>query len=528
MEKKARLGELEIKEPVNEVLEGVKKIYHDKIIPVEALFKYPNFHTPSMTATDFDAKPMIMLFGQYSTGKTSFIRFMLERDFQGANIGPEPTTDKFMAIMKGNDRIIPGNALAASTDYPFTGLSKFGMGFLNRFEASLVEAPILEKVSFIDTPGILSGKKLERGYQFTEVIRWFVERCQRILVLFDAHKLDISDEFKEAILVTRGNEDKVRCILNKADGLTVQQLIRCYGAMMWSLGKVIIAPEALRVYIGSFWDQPLKSLELAKLLNSEQGDLLADLKSLPRNNTVRIINELIKRTRQVKVHCHVIAAMSKDFGIFGKKKKQEKILDNVVKYYEQVQRDLNLPQGDFPRVDRFKPELAKFSIWEFPKLEKKSEKKKMAALDTALSTDIPDLLKLIPSDKASQNDPKEKEFNPFANGAFSPQEAWCITGGLLQKYENQFYGLPLVEGKLKAADARDVLMRAQVEQSVLKAVWNMADCDKDGSLDSEEFAVAMCLVDCWKKGLIGQEMFTRLPMKLVPPSKRDYFDTVPN
>jgi hypothetical protein len=31
------------------------------------------------------------------------------------------------------------------------------------------------------------------------VIEWFAERADRILLLFDAHKLDISDEFKSAI-----------------------------------------------------------------------------------------------------------------------------------------------------------------------------------------------------------------------------------------------------------------------------------------------------------------------------------------
>lgn len=37
---------------------------------------------------------MILLVGQYSTGKTTFIRHLLERDFPGIRIGPEPTTGK--------------------------------------------------------------------------------------------------------------------------------------------------------------------------------------------------------------------------------------------------------------------------------------------------------------------------------------------------------------------------------------------------------------------------------------------------
>ena len=56
---------------------------------------------------------MVLLLGQYSVGKTSFIRSLLQRDFPGQRVGPEPTTDRFMAVMHGNEeRLVPGHALA--------------------------------------------------------------------------------------------------------------------------------------------------------------------------------------------------------------------------------------------------------------------------------------------------------------------------------------------------------------------------------------------------------------------------------
>ena len=114
--------------------------------------------------------------------KTTFIKYLLERDFPGAHIGPEPTTDRFVAVMHGKDeRIIPGNALAADASKPFTALNKFGMAFLNKFECSQCDSPILEKISFVDTPGVLSGEKqrIGRAYNFPELIEWFAERADR-------------------------------------------------------------------------------------------------------------------------------------------------------------------------------------------------------------------------------------------------------------------------------------------------------------------------------------------------------------
>ena len=67
-------------------------------------------------------------------------------------------------------------------------------------------------ISIVDTPGILSGEKqrTDRGYDFIGVLEWFAERVDRILLLFDAHKLDISDEFRRSIEALRGHDDKIR------------------------------------------------------------------------------------------------------------------------------------------------------------------------------------------------------------------------------------------------------------------------------------------------------------------------------
>ena len=114
-------------------------------------------------------------------------------------------------------------------------------------------------------------------------------------------------------------------MLNKADQVDRQKLMRVYGALMWAMGKVTKTPEVLRVYTGSFWDQPLHSegVANAKLFEQEEKDLMVDLKNLPRNSAIRKINELVKRTRKAKVHAYIIAHLRSEMpSITGKAKKQ--------------------------------------------------------------------------------------------------------------------------------------------------------------------------------------------------------------
>eukprot|EP00128_Syssomonas_multiformis_P002049 Colp12_sorted_trinity150504_noHs@23310 len=479
------------------VVDGLKKLYKKHVKPLEEYYKFDSFHSPLLTDSDFDAKPTVLLLGQYSTGKTTFISYLLGRDFPGANIGPEPTTDRFMAVMYGADeRVTPGNAVAVQTDKPFTALTKFGTGFLNKFQTSELPCSVLENLTFVDTPGVLSGEKqrIGRSYDFVQVCKWFAERSDMILLLFDGHKLDISDEFKRSIEALRGQDEKIRVVLNKADMVSSQQLMRVYGALMWSLGKVIRTPEVCRVYLGSFWDHPLVNSENAKLFEAEKLDLFNDLFSLPRNAAVRKVNEFVKRVRLAKVHALIISHLRNEMpSLWGKEKAQEKLLAGLEEEFKKIQRNHNVPAGDFPNVDEFREVLKEFKL---DKLNSMNQKL-IEACDRVLSKHVPELMQKFPQETKN------------IGSAFMIKD--------IENYKATFASLNPVDGKVSGAQAKEVLLQSKLPNDTLRKIWGLADIDKDANLDEDEFIVAMQLIHM---ALMNEVIPDNLPPHMVPPTKK--------
>lgn len=123
----------------------LKQLYKEKFRPFEENFKFKEFHSPPIEDAFFTSKPMILLIGQYSSGKSTFVKYLIDKDYPGIRIGPEPTTDKFVAVMYNHtSSIIPGNALVIDESKNFKPLIKFGSKFLNRFQASQVDSPVLQ------------------------------------------------------------------------------------------------------------------------------------------------------------------------------------------------------------------------------------------------------------------------------------------------------------------------------------------------------------------------------------------------
>lgn len=285
----------------------MKNLYRAKLRPLEESVGYSHFDPTVIDDAFITAKPMILLIGQYSSGKSTFVKYLINKEYPGIRIGPEPTTDNFVAVMHNKDSSnIPGHALVLDGTRQFKPLLQFGNKFLNRFQAALVDSPILRGLTIIDTPGILTDNHNSEGYDYKGVIEWFAAQADRIYLFVDANKLELSGDFQQILEMIRIHDDKLRIVLNKVDLVNEQELIRVYGALMWFLGQTLTIKEVIQIYIGSFWNKPIANDSNRRLFEFEEYKIFQDLSNLSKESLLRKVNCIAKRARTVSIHTNLM------------------------------------------------------------------------------------------------------------------------------------------------------------------------------------------------------------------------------
>eukprot|EP00759_Apiculatamorpha_spiralis_P050734 PhF_6_TR4878/c0_g1_i1/m.6867/K12483/EHD1; EH domain-containing protein 1 len=387
------------------------KAYNTILRPIEQRLQYDAFRPSWFGESIAQKKPFVTFMGPFSAGKSTFINYLLQGNF--LHVGPQPTTDKFTVIMHGEEgnSNIPGRILAANSELPFRGLSQFGDAFLECFGGIQVNHPLLKLVSLVDTPGVLeAGDIHSRRYDYVKVCRWFVERSDLVFVMFDPTKLDAGQElrgmFKNAI---KGCENKVRIILNKADSVGAQDLMRVYGSLYWNLSNLVATTEPPRVYVSSFWDKPYRPRTNHKLFTEEKSDLLYELtETVPLGSMDRRVSNMIKRTQDVMNHAIITGTLKQGLPkLFGKDKAKKEALDKLEETYQEIANRYKLSLPDFPDPEEYRKFFDKVDLTTMHRIETLDKEGTIAQLRKLIEQDLPALLNPIKSAEAS--DPRDRK-----------------------------------------------------------------------------------------------------------------------
>lgn len=155
--------------------------------------------------------------------------------------------------------------------------------------------------------------------------------------------------------------------------------------------------------------------------------------------------------------------------------------------------------------------------------------KLLEAVEDMLANDIARLMALVRQEEAAlpSNSVKGGAFEGTMSGPFGhgygegagegiDDLEWVVNRDK-PSYDEIFYTLSPINGKVSGAAAKKEMLKSKLPNTVLGKIWKLADVDRDGLLDNDEFALANHLI---KVKLEGHELPATLPQHLVPPSKR--------
>lgn len=305
---------------VAEIEETARTYYQEALKPVAERFEFDPVPAPSETT----GLPMVLLLGNHSAGKSSFVNFLLGEDLQRTGIAP--VDDGFTIITHGEaveDK--DGAALITNPDFSWGDLAGFGQTLVSHLKLRQLPNKALEGIALVDSPGMIdtADARVNRGYDFPLVVRWFAERADVILLLFDPDKPGTTGETLQILIDSlAGLDHKLLLIFNKVDRFsTMRDFARAYGALCWNLGKAIPRKDLPHVYttylpVDEARSRPDKEGDLAGLplddFDKQREEVRQEVSLAPKRRLDNVISRLWQYTRRLRMHARVLDELRKE------------------------------------------------------------------------------------------------------------------------------------------------------------------------------------------------------------------------
>lgn len=294
----------------------IRDFYSEAIDPLAEQFI---FQRPP-TVGEIRRPPLVLLLGNHSSGKSTFINYLLGVDVQ--KTGVAPTDDDFTIITYGNvedDR--DGPAVVSNPDLPYEGLRHFGDQLVTHVRLKLRSVDMLRNVTLIDSPGMIDEAKAEsgRGFDFPGVVRWFAERADLVLVFFDPDKPGTTGETLQVFNKSlSGLDHKLLIIMNKMDQFrNLHDFSRACGALCWNLGKVIPRKDLPLIYnvFVPLEGKPKSKLPLGDFEKARE-DLVAEIRRAPSRRLDNMITQVQVFAERLRLHVYVIDEAARELRAF--------------------------------------------------------------------------------------------------------------------------------------------------------------------------------------------------------------------
>ena len=289
---------------------NVRSIYARKLSLLASRYR---FNLP-VSDKDVPGSPRVLLLGNHSSGKSSFINYIAGVDIQES--GMAPTDDGFTLVTHGEtEETLDGQTLVSHPELDYQELASLGPEFLAKLRFKTHPSENLRQLTLIDSPGMIDSASSHqlRSYDFRESIRRFAESADLILFFFDPDKPGTTGEaisiFTSELV---GLDHKLLIVLNKVDLFdNIRDFARTYGTLCWNLSKTIPTKDTPRIYttyLPGFATRPLE--ENAKPIPLEDFDIsrdevVSEIMRAPARRADNLVSGLLSHAHRLSVHVKV-------------------------------------------------------------------------------------------------------------------------------------------------------------------------------------------------------------------------------
>jgi len=268
----------------------------------------------------FRGKPIVLVIGNYSSGKSTFINELLGHGVQ--RTGQSPTDDSFTILTSstsGNDEPpVPGTAVIRDESLPFARLEKFGERLLAHLSLRPVASPLLDTMTIIDTPGMLdSVTEMDRGYNYLGVVGELAKLADIIILMFDPFKAGTIKETYQAIRGTlpgATSEDRILYVMNRIDECdNPGDLVRAYGTLCWNMSQMTGRKDIPRIFL-TYSPAEADAGSAFKIWDNERQDLVAAIRQAPAKRMSHILQDVDREVRGLRLEVEALARFKSGFG----------------------------------------------------------------------------------------------------------------------------------------------------------------------------------------------------------------------
>jgi EH domain-containing protein 1 len=294
------------------VVEAAQQIIQTTLDPIS---QRSGFRAESLYE-DIQGQPLVLLIGNYSAGKSTFINEFLGIKIQ--KVGQAPVDDSFTILLydpEAGSEVDEKSGLAVVEDpaLPFGSMRKFGQTFLSHLRLKRLNNPRLQWFGFIDSPGMLDSTSATAGrtYNYAEVVGEFARYADIVLVLFDCHRPGTVAETHDVLqnhVIPAVGESKLVYIFNRIDEVeNVEDLARVYGVLCWNLSQITLRKDVPTIYFTYSKSEAeargnmKKDFDLHSFADARER-LVQIVQTAPKRRADNIVNYLQEQTERMRLY----------------------------------------------------------------------------------------------------------------------------------------------------------------------------------------------------------------------------------